>query len=526
MVNGSFDVVVAGAGHNSLVSAAYLAKAGLSVVVLEARDTIGGNTTTEEATLPGFLHDTCSTAHNLIQSSPTLRRDELGLAAHGLTYLHPDPVVHMPFPDGRSLTMWRDIERTTQAIARFSTADAKTYARFIAEYEAVAPIFNAHAYTPIGFGPSLEERFAGHEKGHLWMRLNAMSAWDVIKSRFEDDHVRAFLMWMAFMTMIPPDHPGTGRLAYALLAGRQRHSWAIPRGGSIALPQALAGVIKAHGGRIEVGRRVERLRVEDGRVCGVTCSDGSRWSARRAVLSSIHIKQLADTAPEAPWPKAFTDALEHWQSGVCMFAAHYATTQPLRFVTEDGERIEPSAVGVMPSVARGLRMGSDIARDALAVDDPPLLAICSSSADQSRAPAQHHTLKVVGFHPYAIEGNPANWDAKKDAVASAHFTQLRRFQPHLTDDAVLACVVKSPLDLERQNTHNWHGSCHGGAQGPSQSDAMRPVYGWAQHRMPLKGLYQTGATTHPGGSVSAGPGRNAAWVLLSDLGIDAMPATA
>ncbi len=117
-----FDVVVAGAGHNSLVAAAYLSKAGLRCLIIEARDQVGGDTASEELTLPGFWHDTCSTAHNLIQASPMIRNNELGLDEYGLEYLHPDPVVHVPFPDGTWLTQWRDIERTCEEFARFSKA--------------------------------------------------------------------------------------------------------------------------------------------------------------------------------------------------------------------------------------------------------------------------------------------------------------------------------------------------------------------------------------------------------------------
>ena len=106
----------------------------------------------------------------------------------------------------------------------------------------------------------------------------------------------------------------------------------------------------------------------------------------------------------------------------------------------------------------------------------------------------------------------------KEKVAEANLAELRRYAPNLTDDVILASHVKSPLDLERFNAHNWHGSCHGGDMGPAQSGALRPAPGWAGHRTPIPGLYQTGATTHPGGSVSAAPGRNAAMVVLRDLG--------
>src|SRR6266508_5199863 len=112
------DIVVAGAGHNSLVTAAYLARAGFEVLVVEARAVVGGNTATEELTLPGFLHDSCSTAHNLIHASPAIR--ELGLEDYGLEYLHPDPVVHIPFPDGTWLTQWRDLDRTCEEFAKLS----------------------------------------------------------------------------------------------------------------------------------------------------------------------------------------------------------------------------------------------------------------------------------------------------------------------------------------------------------------------------------------------------------------------
>jgi phytoene dehydrogenase-like protein len=129
-----------------------------------------------------------------------------------------------------------------------------------------------------------------------------------------------------------------------------------------------------------------------------------------------------------------------------------------------------------------------------------------------------HTVKVVGYQPYHLKDGPQHWDAIKQQVSDANLNYLRRFSPNLTEDKILARTIESPLDLERMNPHNWHGSCHGGAQNPAQSGAMRPVPGWAQHRMPIPGLYQTGSTTHPGGSVTGAPGRNAAMVMLKDFG--------
>jgi len=513
-----FDVVVAGAGHNSLATAAYLARAGFSCLVLESRSEIGGDTNTEALTLPGFRHDACSTAHNLIQSSPLLKDDELGLGAYGLEYLHPDPVVHVPFPDGESITQWRDERRTAEELARFSKRDADAYLCHLEAYARVAPLLTRYRYTPIGWGPSLTELLASHPEGGVWLRRQAMSAWDVIQDAFEEPHVRAFMLWMAFMTMQPPQRPGTGMLAYSLVYGRQRHSWTLPRGGSGSLPAALARYIRDHGGTILTGKRVTGLVLEGGRCAGVVTQDGARYLAGKAVLSTIHIKHLVDMAPAAAWGEDFVYAVKTWRAGVSMFVTHYATSEPPVFSAAGGGALTASAGGTPHSVERMLRVGPEFAAGRVATDDPVLLVLCQTVADPSRAPAGRHTLKVVGFQPYELPEGPERWDAIQEEVSEANLAQLRRYAPNLTADTVLARVIESPLGLERFNEHNWHGSCHGGDASPAQSGALRPAPGWAGHRTPIAGLYQTGATTHPGGSVSAGPGRNAAMVMLRDLG--------
>ncbi len=502
------DVVVAGAGHNSLVAAAYLAKAGLEVLVLEARPVVGGNTATEELTLPGFLHDSCSTAHNLIQASPALR--ELRLEEdYGLEYLRPDPVVHVAFGDGEGLTQWRDLDRTCDEFARFSKRDADAYRRMIREYDKAKGVFGAYRNSPLGRAPRPEEALDA-----AWRRRLAMSAWDVIRSEFEDPHTQAFMLWMAFMTVQPADRPGTGLLAYSLVYGRQQHSWTLPRGGSLELPLALARLIEAHGGTIRTGARVSGLVRENGRCVGVETEDGERHLAGRAVLSTVHPKHLVELAPRELWGDELLHGADTWREGVCLFPTHYATTEAPAFAAASGT-VAPAASGIAPSVDRLLRVGSDVGRGLLALDDPPLLVVCATAGDPSRAPEGRHVLKVIGFHPYALaEGGPERWDEVKEEAARANVEQLRSHAPNLTDETILATLVKSPLDLERMNAHNWHGTCHGGDMNPAQMGALRfPV------RMPIEGLYQTGATTHPGGSVSAAPGRNAAIVLLEDLGL-------
>jgi phytoene dehydrogenase-like protein len=167
---------------------------------------------------------------------------------------------------------------------------------------------------------------------------------------------------------------------------------------------------------------------------------------------------------------------------------------------------------------RAMRMGYDYATGAVNLENPPLHVICCSIADPTRAPAGMQTVKVVAYQPYQLKEGPEHWDVIKHQVSDANLNFVRRFSPNLTEDKILARTIESPLDLERMNPHNWHGSCHAGGSEPSQVGAMRPMPGYAQHRMPIPGLYQTGATTHPGGSVTGGPGRNAATVILQDFG--------
>ena len=194
------DFVVAGGGHNSLITAAYLARAGYEVVVLDARSEVGGGAATEEILTPGFLFDTCSTGHTLIRVNPLLSKDELGLISEfGLTYLEPDPVAHVVFPDGESFTMWLDPERTVDEVTRFSASDAVSYRRMLEEFEEVKGVYSTYRFTPIGYGPSIDDSLAGHPAGTVWRRRNVMSAWEVIRREFESRHIQAFMSWMAFM---------------------------------------------------------------------------------------------------------------------------------------------------------------------------------------------------------------------------------------------------------------------------------------------------------------------------------------
>jgi phytoene dehydrogenase-like protein len=512
-----FEIVIAGAGHNSMITAAYLAKAGYRCLLLEGRPIVGGGVKTAELTLRGFKDDVCSSVHSFIQDNPLLKNDELHLKDYGLEYIHPDPIMHMPFPDGTYLTQWHDPEKTFAEFAKFSKNDAQMFQRMTKESEVIKPLADAVNFTPIGFGKPMNELLAGIPRGKLWQRRMAMSAWEIIRDNFEDDHCRAFLLAMGHLSTIPPEQPVTGRLAYSA-ASSQLSDRPIPKGGSGALTQALAQFFEAHGGVILTNKWIKQLIIENGRCAGVECSDDSAYHAEKAVVSTIHIKHLVDMAPKELWGEEFLEGVKTFEPECTMFVSHYATTEPPKYPVAGGGTLSPTESLILATPVRGLRFAYDDALGAVNLNDPPLQVICCTVADPTRAPHGMHTVKIIGFQPYSLKEGPEHWNAIKKSVSEANMNHLRRFAPNLTEDKILARFIESPLDLERMNPAFWRGSAHGGAMTPAQSGPMRPVPGWAQYRMPIPGLYQTGATTHPGGSVTGAPGRNAAMVMLKDFG--------
>ena len=510
------DIVVAGGGHNSLITAAYLAKAGYEVVVLDARPIAGGAAVTEELTLPGYRFDSCSTGHTLIQPNPLLRDDELGLKSeYGLEYVNPDPVAHVVFPDGESFTHWLDLERTCEEISRFSARDAAAYRRGLREFAEIREPLGRYRFNPIGHVPPLDELLRGEPK---WLRRIAMSAWDVVRREYEDPHVQAYMLWQAFQTAQAVDSPGSGLLAYSIVAGRQAQSWTLPRGGSGELPRALLAFLADHGATVQTGKRVVELVIEDGRCIGVETADGERHLASEAVLSTIHVKDLVKMAPLEAWGEDFLYGVDTYDPGISILAQYYATTEPPRLVAPGGTQTAVSA-GVVGWPEDVLHAGRDV-REGKLLHARWLLIATPTLVDPSRAPAGGHTVKLLSMAPWDPGEGPEQWETLKHEVADENFEAMRRASPNMTRETVLAELVKSPVDVERHNEHMWHGTIHGGDRGYANEGARRPVPGWATHRLPIPGLYQTGATTHPGGSVTGGPGRNAAVVMLEDLGHD------
>lgn len=515
------DFVVAGAGHNSLITACYLARAGHKCAILDARAIPGGGCATEEILGPGYGIDTCSTGHTLILQNPIIRLDELGLVEkYGLSYLHPDPVAHVALPDGEQITMSLDPNATMIELGRYSQKDAESYARLLTEFDDLRPLLGKARAGPIGTAPSLKALLSAHPRGNIWARRMAMSARDVIVHEFESPHARAFMGWLSFQTAVPIDQAGTGLLPYQIAAPRQASSWSIPEGGSGRLTDALVGFLGDHGASFHMDTTVTDLILDAGRCVGVRTKDGRRFHGRKGVISTIHIKHLVDMAPPDAWGEDFIFGTDTYNVGVPFFASYLATSAPPVFQTPRGPRTAVSA-GYAGWIEDLVQSGRDIYDKRLSDDVAWLLVATPTLVDPSRAPDGHHTVKFLTHTIYDLPGaGPAGWAGRKEAFADKLIAKIRRFCPDFTDDVILNRMTKSPVDIEALNPHMIHGAPHGGDRSATFAGDQRPVPGWAGHRMPIPGLYQTGGTTHPGGSITGFPGRNAAMVVLQDLGID------
>jgi phytoene dehydrogenase-like protein len=494
-----FDFLVAGAGHNSLITAAYLAKAGFSVLVLEGRPTIGGGCKTAEVCLPGFKEDLCSSVHGFIQSNPVLRDNELNLTDYGLEYIDPDPIMHISFPDKASITVWKDIERTHAEYAKYSRKDADTFRRLVAEIQ---------AYGAGQTGSDLPD-------SDVWRRRFAMSGYDLVKATFENHYIRTFHLAVGRFGSVPGGHPNTGRQLFSAIR-QQMNGRPLAKGGSGMLAVALGRVIEANGGVILTNMPVVQLIIERGRCRGVECMDGSKYRARKGVVSTIHVKHLVDMAPTHLWGDGFIENVRLLQPEYAMFAFHYAISEPPEYELADGSTISPAESALMGDPERILRLDYEHATGEINLEGFPLQVVCPSIADPTRAPAGMHTLKLEGNLPYALKEGPQHWDNIKDQVAADVFDYFRKFCGNMSEDKILGRFIQSPIDIERMNPAMWRGSVHAAAYGTAQSGDMRPVPGWAEYRMPIPGLYQTGSCTAPGGSVTGRPGRNAASVILAD----------
>lgn len=511
-----YDGIVIGGGHNGLTCAAYLAKAGLRVAVVDRNEELGGGCSTEELTLPGFRHNTHS-AYHFIGEGPVLA--DLELHRHGLAYIYPEVQHASVFEDGTAVTIHRDPQRTAESFRRFSERDARRFLELEASFGQLGDLMTRLVYSPPLTPAELAERLSGPVMDEL-MAYDPLSLHEAVDRNFEHERIRS--LFKGFLHTIGLENvPGVGGFFPRLFARLTRLG--LPVGGAASVSRALERVIEEHGGELIRGRHVEAISSDDGGATGVRLADGTTLSAEHFVVSSVDAPQTIRLAGEENFDAAIVAGVRDYRwAGHSLVTLHLALEEPPRYTAADFDPYLSRAF----SVVLGLEDGEGIDSmfdDIHAGKLPPRLGgngACPTLFDPMHAPAGKHSAFWWPWAPYELDGDPANWDTRGDEVAALMLEQWRGYAPNLTGATVLGQALFTPLDIERHCINMQRGSHHVGAYRPEQIGANRPTPALSGYRTPLPRLYLCGSSSHSGGGVSASPGYNATNVIARDLGIE------
>ncbi len=534
----TYDVVIIGAGHNGLVCAAYLLKAGYSVLLLEKRSVPGGAATTEEIMpkeAPGFKFNRCAIDHEFIHLGPVV--EELELEKYGLEYLYCDPVVFCPHPDGKYFLGHKSLEKTCAEIARYSDRDAKKYAEYTEFWQqaigAMIPMFNAPPKSIVDIVGNYDLKklqglfsvIGGPNKTLDFIRTMLNSAEDVLNEWFDSEFLKAPLARLASELGAPPSQKSLA-VGAIMMAMRHDPGMARPRGGTGALVQALLNLVKSKGGVVLTDQSVQKVLIDDGKAVGVRVANGTEYRANRGVISNIDVKRLflhlMDDSDVDDADPNLRERLERRivNNNETILKIDLATSEPLRF--EHHNHQDEYLIGsvlIADSVKHVEVAHSDPSIGKIPDEDPSMYVVMPTMLDPSMAPEGKHTVWIEFFAPYQIAGaegtglHGTGWtDEIKNKVADRVIDKLAEYAPNVKK-SLIARHVESPAELgERLGALK--GNYYHIDMTLDQMVFFRPLPELANYKTPIEGLFLTGAGTHPGGSISGMPGRNCARIFL------------
>ncbi|HEY8186411.1 MAG TPA: NAD(P)/FAD-dependent oxidoreductase [Pyrinomonadaceae bacterium] len=532
-----YDIIIIGAGHNGLVAACYLAKAGLKTLLLERRDVVGGAAVTGEIH-PGFH---CSTlAHSTAPFLVHIVKD-LDLAHHGLEILRPAARVLALSPEGRSICIYNEGSRTIGEIEKVSAHDAKSYPEFVRSFSRIgkmlAPLL---AMTP----PAIEHpspgelwnlgklgrsfRKLGKKDAYRLLRWGPMAVADLVAEWFETEMLRAAVAARGvFGAFAGPWSAGTstGLLWQAAMDGHALSPSAFVKGGMGALTEALAQAALQVGVEVKTGTEVERIQTNEERASKVILKTGEEVSARAIVSSADPRTTFLKLVDPIDLDPNFHMKIRNFRAIGVSAKINLALSRLPRFTDVDGGNSQKSqeVEGSESKLAGRIHIGPDIdylerAFDAAKYGNyspaPYMDITIPSLADPGLAPSGAHVMSVyVQYAPYTLKNG--DWNSRREEFADTVVDTLSTYAPNLKE-LIVARQVITPLDLEE--TYGLSGGhIHHGEQSLDQFFTFRPILGWAQYRTPIKGLYLCGAGAHPGGGVTGAPGANAAREIIRDL---------
>lgn len=521
----AYDAIVIGAGHNGLVCAAYLARAGKRVLVLERNDVIGGAARSEEV-FPGFRFSVFSYVVSLLR--PEIIRD-LELPRHGLHILPLESTL-TPLPNGDYLAQWSDHDQNRRELARHSLRDAEAYDEFgklmYQMARAVKPFLGMTPPDPASYAPrdllSLARlakslRGLGAEQFHALHKLLTMSASDYLDEWFETEGLKATKAASGIIgTFLGPRSPGT---AYVLLHHYMGEidgvfrAWGFAKGGNGSVSAAIAGAARSLGAEIRTQSAVERVIVRNGRATGVALESGEEIAAARVISGADPRRTFMQLVGAEHLPEAFVAGIQRFRFRGSSGKVNLALSELPDFACLPGRGPHlRGAISISPSVDY-LERAYDDAKYGEISKHPYMDIVIPSMIDPSMAPPGRHVMSIfVQYAPHDVKGG---WtDAKREAFGDTVIDTLAQYAPNLKS-AILHRQVITPADIERVVGLS-EGNIFQGELALQQMFFLRPVPGWARYATPIRGLYQCGSGTHPGGGVMGASGRNAAHAVLGE----------
>jgi len=514
-----YDIVIIGGGPNGLTAGAYLARAGQKVLIVDRRGELGGGCATEEASsLPGYLHNVHAIYFPMVDYAPAYC--DLKLEEYNLKHIYPSLQFAMPFKEGSCLGLYTDPERSAKSIAQFSKKDAETYKEVYVKAKKMMEEFIGPAtYYPAQ--PPLEAvvKLQGSEMGREIIEWGHRSALSFVNDAFENEKVKALMLYTICMWGLDPEEEGLGYLIPLYI--NRATNYRMTANGSHSLPQAINKVFIENGGNVFSPRLVKKIIVEGGEAKGVELSDGLVIEAEKAVLSTIDTYQtFFKLIGEENLESDFIDSLKAWEwEHWSLLGIHLGLEEAPVFRAASANE-EKAFIYVM-----GYESHEDIVKqykeigEGIVDPDGGFNCCFPTVHDSTQAPAGKHTALLSKMAPYRLKErgiDPWMTYKRRQEFGRQCIEVLRRYAPNITDDCVRGVFISTPVDVANKFLDMVEGSIKQGAYHALQMGYNRPNAECSNHRSPIKNLYMGGACTYPGGTVLLGSGYLAANAIAED----------
>ena len=517
-----YDAVILGAGHNGLILATYLGRAGLKVLAVDRAAVAGGGLATlEDPRHPGFRHNTHAFFQRAITAMPWYR--DLDLERHGARYIEPALNVALLTRDGRALEWWTDIERTIASVAQFSRRDAETLRQWHDEFvPIVAAILGPENRSPPLPPAERRQLLERSAPGRRLLEVSALSPLEFVQREFENPTVMAGLLFFNGLREVDLRQRGFGHHIAALIASPAKAQ--MSRGGTAALARALEAAMRASGGELRLMTEPARIVLEGSRAIGIETREGEIILARHLVASSLNPHQtFLELLDPSVVPKTIRDQADRFQYNLLapLFSLNLNLREPPRYAAAANQPELAQAFMTIVGLEH-IDQFFDIIRHHEAGTIPPTVmwGACPTLFDGTQAPEGKHTAFMWEKLPYRLEGDAANWDRVRDAHGRVMLDLWQQYAPNV-HDALIDSFVRSPLDVERSLPNMRSGDLLIGAFTQDQMGYHRPFHGAGAYRTHIANLSLCGSSSHPGGNITGLPGYNAAQVIFGDLGIKA-----